>query len=313
MECENRDVSRPRARLPAELLDLITQFLSSSRKDLKSLSLTSSLFLYSARRELFHTLSILFTSSGRKVSDFEQFLFHAPPQIRHFVKDLTLQGTIGSMRWRHIPLSWHPCVSKSSLMSILSYLPELKRLSFNNIALADMTTTAEAEGALERGTSHTLPLRDLDLLEFCGTSSVWATPADYLAMLAPFADIGTLIVEHCLWDDRSAIPIGASIPQTGAASIHNLAVHRLEIDNSNRTLIWLDMLARTRTVLGDIDGGEPTLREIDIVCETVREAEILGGFLSLAGSSVREIVIDLGRLFSWDGPGMLMCLVSYLS
>lgn len=183
--------------------------------------------------------------------------------------------------------------------------------------------TEDEDGAILAGIGS----RSLSRLELNETCSVNASPADYLAMLAPFCAIGTLRIKDCYWANEDDLPSkaeGRDIPETGAASTRSLSVRRLELDVGKRTLIWLDLISRTRTVLGgDIAGGGvnddaygnaeagPTLREIAVTCNSVREVQFFGGFLGIAGQTVQEVEIDLGRLYEDDTdeePGMFFPL-----
>lgn len=331
-----------RSRLPVELLDLITDHLASSfwpLHDLEALSLANSVFLHRARHHLFRKI----LAHGLQERTFPRlltFLASAPLLLRVAIREAVIDGSICYSQFPHGPVVGGPTVGKKALRRLLGYLPQLESLTLTNIALADVLRPMSASGwGTPSGSSHHdttydtededgailsgIGSRSLSRLELNETCSVNASPADYLAMLAPFCAIGTLRIKDCYWANEDDLPSKAErrdIPETGAASTRSLSVRRLELDVGKRTLIWLDLISRTRTVLGgDIAGGGvngdaygnaeagPTLREIAVTCNSVREVQFFGGFLGIAGQTVQEVEIDLGRLYEDDTdeePGM---------
>lgn len=281
--------------------------------------------------------------------EFFKFLAAAPLQLRASIRVVIVDGGLHYKKQIGGVVEPYPRFTRVEFKEILEYLPQLESLTVKNIAVANRKPTYDKRGnmvmhtapdsrpssptigsvASDRATAPTsIGSRSLKHLEFCCTCTDQGSPADYVAMLASLKAVETLRIVRSIWspwgDTHPWYPRTADEErESDPTSILALGVRRLDLSFNGYASAWLELISRTRTVLGSQGDDScspgvrshegPTLKEIAFTLHSESDAQPFGRFLKTFGKTLEQVEVGFGSDFRLRAPGAHPVLLSSLN
>ncbi len=290
-------------RIPQELIDDIIDSIPSKR-DLSSCTLVSRSWLTRSRRNLFAEVNL--KDKGVQ-NHFHSFLAFLTASNKDYLLGPPISGCIQRVCIQNCrPLSRpRERIKMDMLRSLLSLLPNLRDLELSKATFSGVTPV-DPEDWLAFRSIH------LDSLSLLGVTTVSETPSEIIASLCLFSSINVLRIETLnmkgfagLYNnflDSTAQPIHPLLSMenpyfpSALLSTENpyfpsaLRVSSIKFPDSSRTPFFLALIANTASVA--------TITDVDVACSSSVQIRALGSFLSVVGSRIKKIAVDIIKLAS---------------